>query len=180
MMDVSAVIAGVVLLLLLMALAIKGWLTSRELQEPALPSVAEDGPSLSPEEFVSRVFSRDDWEFVHGLKARDIETLFQRERKNVALVWVRQTSAVIRKLMREHASAARQSKNLEFSVEVSILSQFLLSIAACGILSIAIQLAGPLFVGGLAHFEQRLSERMVKLHEAFQSSALANTADRTA
>jgi hypothetical protein len=177
MMDLSGVIAAAVLLLLLMALAIKGWLTSRQLQEPALPSVAEDGPSLCPEEFVSRVFSRDDWEFVHGLKAGEIERLFQRERKNVALVWVRQTSAVIRKLMREHASAARQSKNLEFSVEVSILSQFLLSIAACGILSIAIQLGGPLFWGGLARFAQKLSQRIVKVHEAFQAGTLANTAD---
>jgi hypothetical protein len=178
-MELSGLIAGVVLLLLLMALAIKGWLTSRQLQEPVLPT-DEEGPSLCPEEFVSRVFSPDDWEFVHGLKAGDIEALFQRERKNVALVWVRQTSAVIRKLMREHARAARQSKNLEFSTEVSILSQFVLSMVACGLLSIAIQVAGPLFLGGLARFAQKLSQRIVKVHEAFQAGTLANTADGAA
>jgi len=43
-----------------------------------------------------------------------MERLFEQERKKVALVWVRQTSALVREAIREHARAARQSKNLDF------------------------------------------------------------------
>jgi hypothetical protein len=48
----------------------------------------------------------------------------------------------------------------------------------CGILSIALQIAGPLWIGGLAHFAQRLSLRVAKLQESFQADALAQAAGR--
>jgi hypothetical protein len=180
MTDLSGLIAGVVLLLLLLALAIKGWLRSRELLEPALPTADEDGVSICPEEFVSRVFSRDDGNFVRKLGAFDIERLFQKERKKVALLWVRQTANMIRKLMAAHARAARQSRNLEFSTEISILSQFVISMAACAVLSLAVQVAGPPMVASLAQLAQRLSQRMAKVHEAFEAGALTKTTGGTA
>ena len=173
----SLLVVGVVLL---MGLAIKGWLEARHLQETALATSDADAAEPCPEVFVSRVFSPGDWEFVHGLRATGIERLFRRERKKVALVWVRQTSVMIRKAMREHAVAARQSKNLEFSTEINILAQFLVLMVVCGILSVAIQTAGPLFLAGLAHFAQRLSHRVAKVQESFQQGALAKAAGRTA
>ena len=174
MIGLWGLIAAVVLLLLLMAVAIKGWLASRELQETAVAPSELDGLEPCPEEFVSRVFSRGDWEFVHGLKVTSIERLFERERKKVALIWVRQTSAMIRKAIREHAEAARQSKNLEFSTEINILTQFLTLMALCGILSLAVRMAGPLWLGGLAHFAQRLSQQVGNLQGAFQAGVLAD------
>ena len=160
MIGLWGLIAAIVLLLLLMAVATKGWMASRELQDTALAPSELDTGEPCPEEFVSRVFSRGDWEFVHGLKVTSIERLFERERKKVALIWVRQTSAMIRQVMHEHAAAARQSENLEFSTEINILAQFLTLMALCGILSLAVRIAGPLWLGGLAHFAQRLSQQV--------------------
>jgi hypothetical protein len=178
MIELSSVVIGIVLLLL--GLAIKGWLAARHLQETAPATSEADAAPPCPESFVSRVFFRGDWEFVRGLKAHGIERLFRRERKKVALVWVRQTSMMIRKAMREHADAARQSENLEFSTEINILAQFLILLVVCGILSVAIEAAGPLFLGGLARFAQRLSQRVAKVQESFQAAAPAKTAGRTA
>jgi hypothetical protein len=180
MMDPAGLIAGVVLLLLLLALAIKGWVASRQLQEPVLSSAEEEGASVCPQVLVSRVFSRDDWEFVRKLNARDLESLFRRERKTVALVWIRQTSGMIRKLMHEHARAARQSKNLEFSTEVNILSQFLLLMLICGTLALAIQVAGPPALANLAYFAHGLLQRLANVHETLRAGALANTASGAA
>jgi hypothetical protein len=180
MIELSSLIAGVVLLLLLMGLAIKGWLAGRYLQETALETGEPNVAQPCPEVFVSRVFSRGDWEFVRGLKAGGIERLFERERKKVALVWVRQISVTIRKVMREHAGAARQTKNLEFSTEIKILAQFLILMAVCGILSVAIQTAGPLSLAGLARFAQGLSQRVAKIQESFQPATLVKTAGRIA
>ena len=173
MIAFSSLIAGIALLLLLMAAATKGWLASRQLGARSAAS-EEDTSEPCPEEFITRVFSRADWEFVRGLKAGGIERLFEQERKKVALVWVRQTSALIRKVIGEHARAARQSKNLEFSTEINIFAEFLMLMAVCGILSVAVQIAGPLWLGVLAHFAQTLSQRVTKLQESFQAGVLAN------
>jgi hypothetical protein len=176
MIEFASVIAGVVLLVLLTLAVLKGWLASRR-SEPRLAASEEDAIERCPEEFVNRVFSRCDWEFVHALRAASIERLFDQERKKVALVWVRQTSAVVRKVMHEHAQAARQSKNLEFSTEINLLGQFLMLMAVCGMLAVAIQLAGPLWLGGLAYFAQRLSQRVAKLQESFQTGILASAGE---
>jgi hypothetical protein len=171
--EFSGLIAGLILLLVLMAVATKGWLASRDLLDPTSGSSEDELTEPCTEEFVSRVFSRNDWEFVHGLKTRQVESLFARERKRLALIWMRQTSTIIRKAMREHANAARQSKNLEFGSEISILAQFLVLMAGCSILTVAIQTAGPLRLSGLAHFAQRLSQQATRLHRAFEVGALA-------
>ncbi len=170
-----SLIAGVVLLLLLVAVVMKGWLAARQFEEPTRTPRELEEMETCPEGFASKIFSRADWEFVRGLKAERIERLFQQERKRVALVWVRQTSAMIRKVMREHAAAARQSHSLEFATEVSILSQFLTLMAVFGILSVAIQIASPLWLGGLAHFAQRLSQQVTTMQESFQAGVLAKS-----
>jgi hypothetical protein len=175
MIEFASVIAGAVLLVLLAA-ALRGWLAVR-LCGPGPTAGEEDGVEPCPEELVNRVFSRADREFVRGLKADGIERLFEQERKKVAAVWVGQTSAMVRKVMREHAQAARYSKNLEFLMEIKIFAQFLMLMVVCGILSAAIWIAGPLWLGGLAHFAQKLSQRITKLQASFRAGVLANAGE---
>src|SRR5947208_4209721 len=57
--------------------------------------------------------SRDDWDFVSKMNCAGLEALFRRERRAVALLWVRHMAADIRAVMREHAAAARRSPNLK-------------------------------------------------------------------
>src|SRR6266481_6414514 len=124
MIGFASLMAGVVLLLLLVAFAAKGWLAARDSREARIAQDDNAGAEICSPEFVGQVFSRQDWEFIRGMRAPGLAALFQQERKRVALVWVRQTSAMIQRAMREHATAARQSHSLEFATEVSILSQF--------------------------------------------------------
>jgi hypothetical protein len=175
MIGSASLVAGAVLLLFL-AVVTKGWLAARQLQDVAPASREEDAMEPCAQEVVSRIFSRGDWEFVRGLKTGRIERLFKQERKRVALVWVRQTSAIIRKVMREHGEAARQSANLKFSMEINIFAQFLALMAVCGTLALAIQITGPVWLGGLAHYAQRLSQQVTKLQESFQAGGLAKAA----
>ncbi len=174
MIDFLGLIAGVLLVVTLMAVATKGWMGVRQLPDPALGPGEGEVTEPCPKKFVSRVFCRADWEFVHGLKSPGVERLFAHERKKVALVWVRQTSALIRKAVREHADAARQSKNLDFLREINILAQFLMLILSCRILSIAIHIAGPVRLSGLAQFAQKLSQQVTRLQGSLQAGVLAN------
>jgi hypothetical protein len=173
MIDFLGLIAGVLLVLMLMAVATKGWMGVRQLPDPVLGPSEGEVSEPCPKEFVSRVFSRGDWEFVHGLKSRGMERLFERERKKVALVWVRQTSALVRNAIRDHAQAARQSKNLDFLREINILAQFLILILSCRVLSIAIHIAGPVRLSGLAQFAERLSQQVDRLQESLHAGVLA-------
>lgn len=173
MIEFGSVIAGAALLLLLMVATLRGWLASRQ-SGLDLAATEEEASEPCPEEVVERVFSRSDWEFVRGLKAQGIERLFRQKRKTIALVWVGQTSALMQRVIGEHARAARQSKDLKISTEINIVAQFVVLMAVCGILSAAIQIAGPMSLGGLAHFAQKLAQRMSRLQESFQAGLLAN------
>lgn len=165
-----SLVAGITLLLLLLAVITQGWLASRE---SALSDGAQEPADPCPEEFVSRVFTRADWDFVRAMKSESIERLFEQERKEVALIWVRQISAMILQVMREHALAARRSHDLVYSTEIKILGQFLTVMAACGMLSISIRLAGPLGLAGLAQFAQSAAQRARTLQESFEAGVLA-------
>jgi hypothetical protein len=174
MINLLGLLVGVLLLGVLMVVATKGWMGSRQSQDPALEPSEGGLPEPCPKELVSIVFSRADREFVLGLKSRTVERLFEQERKKVALVWLRQTSALVRRAISEHAGAARLSKNLDFLKEITILAQFLTLIISCQILSIAIHTAGPVRLSGLAHFAQSLSLQVNKLQGSFQAGVLAN------
>jgi hypothetical protein len=174
MINFLGLVVGVLLLVILMIVASKGWMGSGQL--PDSPFELSEGELLEPcpREFVSMVFSRNDWEFVQALKSRIVERLFEQERKKVALVWVRQTSGLVRKAISEHASAARRSNNLDFLRELSILAQFLILILSCQALSIAIHTAGPMRLSGLAQFAQSLSQQANKLQGSFRAGVLAD------
>src|SRR5260370_40607570 len=97
--------------------------------------------------FESKIFPQDDWPYVRGMKSTGLEKLFRKERKSVALVWGRQTSSGIRRIMREHAAAARQSSNLEPPTELKIFIQFAALLMTCEAMRAGIHVAGPLGVG---------------------------------
>ena len=174
MIDFLGLITGVLLVVTLLAIAMKGWIGSRNLPETTFAPGEGEQTGPCPKEYVSRVFSHADWEFIRGLKSRGVERLFQQERKKLALIWVRQTSAVIGRAVREHAGAARQSKNLDFLRETNILAQFLMLILSCQVLSIAIHVAGPVRLSGLADFAQRLSQQVNQLQGSLQAGVLSN------
>jgi hypothetical protein len=167
MMALSSLIVGVVLLLLLLAVAVRGWLASRE--APELTGRDEEtGQEACPPEFVSKIFSQDDWTYVRGMKSTGLERLFRKERRSVALVWVRQTSFGIRRIMREHAAAARHSSSLEPATELKIFLQFAALLMTCGAMRVGIHVAGPLWVGGLARFAQNLVQQIAEAERAFE------------
>lgn len=167
MIALSSLAIGVLLLLLLLGVAVKGWLASRDSAD--LPcSEDELGQEHCPSEFVGRIFSPADWRYVRGMKSPEIEKLFRKERRTVALVWVRQTSFGIRRIMRQHAAIARQSSNLRPATELKIFLQFAALLATCGAIRVGIDLAGPMRIGGLARYAHNLAQQVVQVERSFE------------
>jgi hypothetical protein len=96
--------------------------------------------------------------------------LFHQERKDVAQLWVWQTFTGIRRIMREHAEAARRSADLEFTIELRLLLQYSGLLFICGLLFVLIQFAGPVWLRGLALHADRLSQHIADAQEAFNAA----------
>jgi hypothetical protein len=161
---------GILLLLLLIAVVVRGWLASRDTTELRGHEDAT-GQEGCPAEVASYIFSPADWRYVREMKAPEIERLFCKERRIVALVWVTQTSSAIRNIMREHAAVARQSSNLNPATELKIFLQFAALLTTCGAIRLGIDLAGPTRLGGIAGYAQKLFQQIAQAEQAFLLAA---------
>jgi hypothetical protein len=166
----TAVLLGSVLFLLLLLLATRSAAAAREISSRSDVPLFDDEAALDPcpPEFVTRIFSPVDWEFVTGTNSRQLQKLFRRERKLVALVWVQQTSTAIRNIMREHTEVTRRSHDLHSATEIKLLAMYAELMLICGMLLLAIRAAGPERVGGLAVYTQTLSQRLAQAQQDFQ------------
>jgi hypothetical protein len=165
----TAVLLGSVLLVLLLLLGARGSAAAREIVSGLDVSLLDEGGlDPCPQEFVTRIFAPDDWEFVRDTKSRELQRLFRRERKQVALVWVHQTSTAIRRIMREHTEITRQSHDLHFGTETKLVLLYGELMLICGLLFLAIQSAGPERVGGLAVYADTLSQRLAQAQQDFK------------
>jgi hypothetical protein len=168
----GALLVGGLLLFLLLLLgtrgvaAARGWSSKSDL--PLHDDAAEIVPC--PPEFALQIFSRADWEFASAIKSHKIEKLFRSERKAVALLWVRQTSAAIQRVMREHAQATRGSGDLEFTTEVKLVLLYAELMLLCGALFLASQSAGPLWVRGVALYTDSLSQHIADVQQGFSAT----------
>lgn len=119
-----------------------------------------------PAETVSKIFSREDQEFVSGLQCASIERLFRAERKSLALLWVQQTTQAIQGIIREHTQLTRRTPDLEFRTEMKVLFRYAELRIVCGFLFLSIELGGPFWMRGLAMHASNMSQRIGQSHEA--------------
>jgi hypothetical protein len=126
---------------------------------------------VCPPEFVAGIFSRSDWNFISGTGSLVLQEAFLAERKKVALFWLRQTRQAIGAVMEKHAAFARQSEELEFTTEVKIFFLYAELRLICLALLALINVAGPLWLNGVAVQAGKLSQRIRDVQENLQLAA---------
>jgi hypothetical protein len=168
----SALIGAVVLLVLIFA-----WVRA-DAKSRRLPSVPDEwlpdqgeAAEACPPEFVLRIFSGQDFAFVSGLESPDLKGQFLRERSAVALVWVRQTTVAIRRIMSRHLEASRLSEDVEFAMEARIFLQYAQLRLMCGALFLLIGLVGPHRLHGMALRADKLTQSIGSALREFDSGA---------
>lgn len=172
MITASTAFIGSLLVFLLFFL-LKGMAVARSMPAAAdlmLPDDTDEVPPC-PREFVNRVFSPDDWRFISGMKSPALEKLFHSERKAVAVLWVQQTSAAIQRAMQEHKLVARSSEDLDFTTELKLLLLYSELMCICGLLSVAVQSVGPLWIRNLAVYADSHAQQLVRVQQSFQAAA---------
>jgi hypothetical protein len=168
---VSGALFCAVALLLLIVVWIRADAKSRHLPsvlDEWLPDQA-DAAQACPPEFVSQIFSGQDLEFISRLESPGLKGRFLRERSAVALLWVQQTRAAIRRIMSRHLEASRLSEDIEFAVEARIFLQYAQLRLICGVLFLLIGLAGPHRLYGMALRANKLTQRIGDALGEFES-----------
>jgi hypothetical protein len=130
------------------------------------PDEMERGPHS---EILQRIFSQDDHLYVAEVGDPRVEQLLLRERKRVAISWIRRKVAEARFIMREHARRARGARNLEVSDEVRLAFQYLKLLALCELLVLTVFFFGPAACQGLA---LRTHEILLGMRRLGESAAL--------
>ena len=162
MIGTSSALFGAVVLFVLILLWIRADATSRHLLSALDESFSEPDEfvEVCPPEFVSQIFSGQDLAFISHLESPELKNQFLCERRAVALFWVKQTTAAIRRIMRHHLQASRVSEDIEFSTEAKIFLQYAQVRLICGALFLLIGLLGPQRLRGMALRANRLTQRI--------------------
>jgi hypothetical protein len=106
--------------------------------------------TLQATELARRIFSREDEEFVERMESRRIQRLYVKERRRVALHWIRRTSDEVSGIMRRHRLASRQSADLNVVAETKLFWQFVELRVLCGTLFMLVHIFGPQAAANLA------------------------------
>ncbi len=122
-----------------------------------------------PPEFVSQIFSSGDLNYVARLNSRELARQFHHERNGVALLWVRQTTAAVQRILRRHVEMSRRSRDIAFMTEARIFLQYAQLRAACALLFVGIGLAGAQEVRGVALYADRLSQHIGQVAREFDA-----------
>ena len=135
-------------LLVLMAVLLYRFRSSGAAQE----SMPRPGVPLSveiPQELVERLFGSDDWNFVRAQGSEQLSRLFLRERRELALSWMRGVRERASGLMNSHRLAARASSYLKPLDELRVAVYYLLFELLCRSFALAVWLRGPVALAGL-------------------------------
>ncbi len=120
---------------------------------------------LLPDWFVDRLFSKDDWQFAQGQDCPEIAPLFNRERKAVALSWLKQTREHVAELMDFHLRLARERPDLKPSVELKLSLEYAQFQILCGLLAGLIRALGPVRGRSVAGYAVSAAANLGKVSE---------------
>ena len=147
------------------------------------PCVGEDALAalrldLPPCVLAERIFSWQDWEFISRQPSpAHLSQLFRRERRRMALLWLRHTQDKVTELMRLHRRAARWSVTVKPAQEIKLAFHYLFFLLLCEILRCLIWLRGPLgaqtMVGYAAGTAEQVCFRVGRLLASLEPARLA-------
>jgi hypothetical protein len=98
---------------------------------------------LLPVELIDRIFGKGDLKYVSMLGSREIQDLFEDERKRLALAWVGQVREQIRNLRNFHTRQSRMFARMSRRTELSVALNFAELQFRCRLLELMLRWRGP-------------------------------------
>jgi hypothetical protein len=153
----STIFVGIGILLLVLL-----WLGRRRRLESAgasgIPDDSEYLVQLPPRALFARCLSDEDQVFVESLKSVEVSQLLVRERRRLALEWLRRTRREAVRLFDLHTRVARHAPDLRPASELRLLLEFGSFLFVYGILIVSVRLYGPVRARTYLHSVRNLAE----------------------
>lgn len=111
-------------------------------------------------EQLERIFGREDWDFIRSSASEQVQRLFLRERKVIALAWISQLRGQAKDGMYRHVSGARASKELQPVVEVKLAVDYYAFLGKCALMAAIVSLGGPMALRGMLRQAGKLSDNL--------------------
>jgi hypothetical protein len=99
---------------------------------------------LLPPELISRIFARQDMEYVESSTPQHIQEYFFNERRQITLLWIDQVRRQIVNLRRFYLGHSRSYAQISARTEVSLALNFAVLVSACRVLQLLVYVQGPL------------------------------------
>jgi hypothetical protein len=165
------VFAGMPILLLLL-LWVTGVTRGIEVEEETPEDLRPRyGNATETAQCIRQIFSPEDRDFVERQSSMRLKRIYRAERTRVALFWVRHTSREVRQIMRQHRTAARETRNLNVTREMGLVLRYLEFQTLCGLLSFFIRMFGPHLLKDLATHALEMSQ---SIEQVLENSTAAN------
>jgi hypothetical protein len=107
-----------------------------------------------------RIFAQEDWDYVAQQAPPEVRRAFLRERKTLALAWLRQTRLHVGILMRFHRRAVRGNARLSPAMEAGLTAHYLVFLMLYQVLCGLVWLRGPFWVQGMVGYAGGVAQEM--------------------
>jgi hypothetical protein len=117
-------------------------------------------------EQLNRIFGREDWDFIRRSTSREVQRLFLKERKGIALSWLSQLRRQARAGMHLHLASVRASEGLEPLAELRLAIDYCAFLSKCEVIAAILLLGGPTALRAMAGQAECLSNNLRGMLEA--------------
>jgi hypothetical protein len=138
------------------------------------PAAGEELPAGLPDRAImERILAPEDARYVAGLRLPHVRRLFLRERRRLAIAWLRAIRAEATRLFGLHTRAVRQMQDVRPIMEVRVACSFALFMLNYAVIIGLVQWYGPLRTGAILRLFDSLSGAMERLARQVAASAPA-------
>jgi len=120
---------------------------------------------LLPPDLLNRIFDRRDLDYVNSQTPPEVRRLFQTQRKQISLMWVRRVRAEILNLMHFHRSHSRFHTNISMLTEIRLALDFAGLLIVCRILETLFSVRGPYAAPGMVQSVAAAASRLCAASE---------------
>jgi hypothetical protein len=128
------------------------------------PAASEEVPAGLPDRAImERILSPEDARYIASLRLPRVYRLFLRDRRLLALAWLRAIRAEATRLFGAHTRAVRQTQDLRPMMEVRVACSFALFMLNYAVIAGLVRWYGPFGAGAILRVFDSLSGAMERL-----------------
>ena len=132
---------------------------------------------LPPAELIERILDPRDLDFVDKESTGETVRLFERERRALALVWLRQTRRQVGELMSRHVAAVRQNRNLRPGLEIQLALHYATFLLGYRLTLALFYIQGPFQVRAFVNYVTSISTQLYGISEQLLGTPLSAESD---